>query len=76
MTIAWCGPRPLRLQSFSGLGQAWEAPLARVIEGEWYGKQWCGSGRGTTLYYGCVWLHEGGNSFSLVDVSDEQEANL
>ena len=43
---------------------------------EWYGKQWCGSGRGTTLYYVCVWLHEGGNSFSLVDVSDEQEANL
>jgi hypothetical protein len=44
--------------------------------GEGYGKRERCTGRGTTLYYVCTWLPEGDNSFSTVDVSDEQEATM
>jgi hypothetical protein len=44
--------------------------------GEWYGKRERGSGRGTTLYYVCTWLPKDGNSFSIVDVNDKQEATM
>jgi hypothetical protein len=44
--------------------------------GEWYGKRGRGSGRSATLYYVCTWLPKDGNSFSIVDVNDKQEATM